>query len=50
VQLTQLGDELTVHVGPHKRKVHLPRSLMGRPIEGARFGDDTLLIRFGERE
>ncbi|QYR21966.1 ArsA family ATPase [Paenibacillus sp. sptzw28] len=50
VQLTQLGDELTVHVGPHKRKVHLPRSLMGRPIEGARFNDDTLLIRFGERQ
>ncbi|CAH1193674.1 Arsenical pump-driving ATPase [Paenibacillus plantiphilus] len=50
VQLTQLGDELTVHVGSYKRKIHLPRTLMGRPIEGARFRDDALHIRFGGRE
>ncbi|MBW7475153.1 TRC40/GET3/ArsA family transport-energizing ATPase [Paenibacillus oenotherae] len=50
VGLTQLGDELTVHVGSYKRKIHLPRTLMGRPIEGARFREDALHIRFGKRE
>ncbi|WP_307546019.1 hypothetical protein [Paenibacillus sp. V4I5] len=32
LDLTQTGDELTVHVGAYKRKVVLPRSLMGRAV------------------
>ncbi|MFZ5815272.1 MAG: ArsA family ATPase [Bacillota bacterium] len=49
INLTQRGDELTVSVGWYKRKVVLPRMLTGRPILGARFTEDRLAIRFGER-
>ena len=49
IELTQSGDELTVHVGSYKRKVVLPRTLMGRPVLGAKFSDDRLIVRFGQR-
>ncbi|MGE5653428.1 MAG: ArsA family ATPase [Bacillota bacterium] len=49
LNLTQRGDELTVQVGAYKRKVILARSLMGRPILGARHADQRLLIKFGDR-
>ncbi len=49
VNLTQRGDELTVQVGTYRRKMFLPRSLAGRPIVGARFMEQHLRIRFGER-
>ncbi|HYF75497.1 MAG TPA: ArsA family ATPase [Symbiobacteriaceae bacterium] len=49
INLTQRGDELTVQVGWHKRKVILPRTLMGRPVLGAKFAGQRLRIRFGER-
>jgi arsenite-transporting ATPase len=49
VQLSQRGDELTVHVGPYKRKTLLPRTLAGRPVLGARLAGQRLVIRFGER-
>jgi arsenite-transporting ATPase len=49
VQLSQRGDELTVHVGPYKRKTLLPRNLAGRPVLGARLAEQRLVIRFGER-
>lgn len=49
LQLSEKGDELTIQAGPHKRKVLLPRSLQGRPIVGARFTEEKLSIRFGER-
>jgi arsenite-transporting ATPase len=49
VQLSQRGDELTVHVGSYKRKTLLPRTLAGRPVLGARLAEQRLLIRFGER-
>ncbi|WP_127487114.1 ArsA family ATPase [Paenibacillus ehimensis] len=50
LSLSQKGDELTVQAGPYKRKVVLPRILLGRPIAGARFTEQKLAIRFGERE
>lgn len=50
LNLTQHGDELTVQVGAYKRKVILARTLMGRPILGARSTDGRLLVRFGERQ
>jgi len=50
VGLTQRGDELTISVGAYKRKVILPRLLMGRPVEGARFVEGKLHILFGDRE
>jgi len=49
IQLNQRGDELTLQVGPFKRKTLLPRALTGRPVQGARFVDGRLQIRFGER-
>lgn len=49
ISLNQRGDELTVQVGTYKRKVFLPRTLMGRPVQGAKFAGQRLLIRFGER-
>jgi arsenite-transporting ATPase len=49
IHLSQKGDELTVQVGWHKRKVVLPRTLLGRPVAGARFAEQRLLIRFGEK-
>lgn len=49
VQLSQRGDELTVHVGSYKRKTLLPHTLAGRPVLGARLAEQRLVIRFGER-
>ncbi|TVX93706.1 ArsA family ATPase [Paenibacillus agilis] len=49
LQLSQKGDELTVQAGPYKKKVLLPRALFGRSIAGARFIDQKLSIKFGER-
>ncbi|MDR6226252.1 ArsA family ATPase [Desmospora profundinema] len=50
VNVMQRGDELTITVGTYKRKVILPRVLMGRPVTGARFADEKLNIYFGDRE
>ncbi|MFC6233442.1 ArsA family ATPase [Paenibacillus allorhizosphaerae] len=50
LDLTQAGDELTVDAGAYKRKVILPRSLMGRQVQGARYVEDRLIIRFGKRD
>jgi arsenite-transporting ATPase len=49
IQLSQRGDELTVHVGSYKHKTLLSRTLAGRPVLGARLAEQRLLIRFGER-
>ncbi len=49
LDLTQTGDELTVDAGAYKRKVILPRTLMGREVIGARYAKDRLIIRFGKR-
>lgn len=50
LDLTQTGDELTVHAGAYKRKVILPRPLMGRQVAGAKYAEDRLVIRFGKRD
>ncbi|WP_373232404.1 ArsA family ATPase [Cohnella sp.] len=50
LDLTQTGDELTVDAGAYKRKVILPRPLMGRQVAGARYAEDRLVIRFGKRD
>ena len=50
LDLTQTGDELTVDAGAYKRKVILPRPLMGRQVAGARYAEDRLIIRFGKRD
>ncbi len=46
VQLTQVGDELIVHVGSQKRNIILPRALIGAESEGATMEGDRLTIRF----
>jgi arsenite/tail-anchored protein-transporting ATPase len=50
LDLTQTGDELTVHAGAYKRKVILPRPLMGRQVAGAKYAGERLVIRFGKRD
>ncbi|MEF3302055.1 ArsA family ATPase [Paenibacillus sp. GYB003] len=50
LQLHQRGEELTVQAGPYKRKLHMPKPLLGRPIASAKFADGKLILRFGERE
>ncbi|MGK5506994.1 ArsA family ATPase [Brevibacillus formosus] len=50
LDLTQTGDELTVNAGAYKRKVILPRVLMGRQVKGAKYTEDRLIIRFSARE
>lgn len=49
IRLTQRGDDLTVQVGSYKKKVILPRTLLGRQVIGAKFADQRLRLRFGER-
>ncbi|WP_314591074.1 ArsA family ATPase [Paenibacillus terrigena] len=49
LNLTQTGDELTVDTGAYKRKVILPRPLLGRRVTGAKFTEDRLIIRFGDK-
>ncbi|UJF35570.1 ArsA family ATPase [Paenibacillus hexagrammi] len=50
LDLTQTGDELTIAAGAYKRKVILPRPLLGRQIIGAKFADERLIIRFSTRD
>jgi len=46
IQLSQVGDELIVHVGNQKRNLILPRALAGLASEGAKLEGDRLTIRF----
>ena len=49
VELTKLGDELLVLVGQHRRKMILPRILVGLE-PAARFDGDELLVSFLRRD
>jgi len=46
IQLSQVGDELIVHVGNQKRNLILPHVLAGLASEGAKLEGDRLTIRF----
>ena len=46
VHLSQVGDELIVHVGNQKRNLILPRALAGLDSRGAKLEGDRLTIRF----
>jgi arsenite-transporting ATPase len=46
VTLRQLGDELFVRVGPHRRTLLLPRAVVGLQPRGARLDEGVLRIRF----
>jgi len=46
VALSQVGDELIVRVGNHRRNVILPRALVGLQTQSAKLDGDRLTIRF----
>ncbi|HDR7514603.1 ArsA family ATPase [Bacillus mobilis] len=45
--LNQKGDELIIRAGSVKRNITLPKTLTHLSIQGAKFEDDVLNIRFG---
>jgi len=49
ISLLQVGDELVVHVGRHKRTLTLPRALMGLEQAGAEMEGDLLKIYFVDK-
>lgn len=49
ISLLQVGDELIVHVGRHKRSIVLPRALLGLEQGGADMEGDTLHIYFVDK-
>lgn len=48
LSLNQKADELIVRVGNVKRTITLPRTLLNYKIEGAKFENEILKIRFGD--
>lgn len=50
IGLTQIGDELIVHVGSQKRNIILPRALIGAESESAKLEGSYLTIRFRRPE
>jgi arsenite/tail-anchored protein-transporting ATPase len=46
VRLGRTGDELVLTVGPHRRALMLPDSLVRREVAGARFVEDRLVVEF----
>src|SRR5262245_54027446 len=46
VQLGRTENELIVTIGPHRRSILLPDSLVRRTVGGARFVDDRLVVEF----
>jgi arsenite-transporting ATPase len=50
VSLSQVGDELIVRVGNHRRNVILPRALVGMQTKSAKLEGDRLTIRFVRRD
>jgi arsenite/tail-anchored protein-transporting ATPase len=46
VRLGRTGDELVLTVGPHRRALVLPDSLVRREVAGARFVEDRLVVEF----
>jgi arsenite/tail-anchored protein-transporting ATPase len=47
LSLLEAGEELVIRVGRYRRNLLLPRTLVGRPVVGAKLDDGRLLVRFG---
>jgi arsenite-transporting ATPase len=50
VEVSLRGDELLVRVRDAQRRIALPASIAGRPIDSVRLADGTLAIDFGRCE
>ncbi|MBN1981648.1 MAG: ArsA family ATPase [Chitinivibrionales bacterium] len=47
INLIQKGDEIIIRVGSVKRTITLPKTLLNLAVNGAKFENDSLKIRFG---
>jgi arsenite-transporting ATPase len=46
INLTQYGPEVTVTAGDQRRNLLLPSALKNRPVQGAKFQEDYLILSF----
>lgn len=46
IALTQYGPEVTITAGDQRRNLALPATLKNRPVQGAKFQDESLILTF----